>query len=321
LTACAFAAAALLAHWPAQAQSYPSRPLRLVSPFPPGGGVDIVGRLVAQSLAPRLGQPVVLENIGGASGTIGTQAVARAAADGHTLLFAPPTPITVVENFMPKLPYDVSRDLVAVALVGRNPGLLVINGAVKANSMREFIALAKAAPRKIFFGTPGQGHAFHLITELFAREAGIEMTHVPYRGSGPALVGLIAGDVQFMVQSAGAVKEYLRDGRLRALGTLEHSRIETLPTIPTLAEAGLANLNVINWYGVFAPAQTPRSVVDLLERELLTLPKDAGFVQKMKELSFDPMVMGSQDFTRLIGQERQQWRAVVKSAGIKIDQK
>ena len=300
----------------AGAQQYPGRTIKLVSPFPPGGGVDIVGRLVAQGIAPRLGQQIVLENIGGASGTIGTQAVVRAAPDGYTLLFAPPTPITIVENFIPKLAYDVERDLIAVALVGRNPGLLVINGKVNARNLREFVALAKASPRKYFYGTPGQGHAFHLITEMFAREAGIEMTHVPYRGSGPALVGLVAGDVQFMVQSAGAVKEYLRDGRLRAVGTLESSRLETLPDIPTLADSGLANLNVINWYGVFVPQQTPREVVDTLEREMLTLPKNPDFVKKMKDLSFDPVVLGSREFTRMIHDERRQWKEVIKAAGI-----
>lgn len=303
---------------PAGAQPYPSRVIKLVSPFPPGGGVDIVGRLVAQGIGPKLGQQVVLDNIGGASGTIGTQVVVRAAPDGYTLLFAPPTPITIVENFMPKLAYDVERDLIAVALVGRNPGLLVINGKVNAKDLREFIALAKASPRKFFYGTPGQGHAFHLITEMFAREAGIEMTHVPYRGSGPALVGLVAGDVQFMVQSAGAVKEYLRDGRLRAVGTLESSRLETLPDIPTLAESGLANLNVVNWYGVFVPHQTPREVVDTLERELLALPKNPDFVKRMKDLSFDPVVLGSGEFTRMIHRERQQWKEVIKAAEIKV---
>lgn len=303
----------------ASAQQYPSRTIRLVSPFPPGGGVDIVGRLVAQGIAPHLGQQIVLENIGGASGTIGTQAVVRAAPDGYTLLFAPPTPITIVENFIPKLAYDVEKDLIAVALVGRNPGLLVINGKVSAKNLREFIALVKASPGKYFYGTPGQGHAFHLITEMFAREAGIEMTHVPYRGSGPALVGLVAGDVQFMVQSAGAVKEYLRDGRLRAVGTLESSRLETLPDIPTLADSGLANLNVINWYGVFVPHQAPREAVDVLEREMLALPKNPDFVRRMKDLSFDPVVLGSREFTRMIHDERRQWKEVIKAAGIKAE--
>lgn len=302
---------------PALAQKYPARPVKLVSPFPPGGGVDIVGRLVAQTLAPRLGQPIVVENLSGASGTIGTQAVARAAPDGYTVLFAPPTPITIVENFQAGLPYDPGRDLIAIALVGRNPGLLVINAAVKAESLREFAVLAKANPGKYFYGTPGRGHAFHMITELFAMEAGITMTHVPYKGSGPAVIGLLAGDVQFMVQSAEAVKEHLRSGRLRALATLESTRLDGFPNVPTLAESGLANLNVVNWYGVFVPAKTSRDVVDVWERELLALPKDAVFVQKMKDSNFDPVVHGSAEFTRMLALERQQWKTVIRTAGIK----
>lgn len=312
-------AGAFLCALPALAQKYPSRPVKLVSPFPPGGGVDIVGRLVAQTLAPKLGQSILVENISGASGTIGTQAVARAAPDGHTVLFAPPTPITIVENFQPGLPYDSGRDLIAIALVGRNPGLLVINASVKAETLREFVALAKANPSKYFYGTPGRGHAFHMITELFAMEAGIAMTHVPYKGSGPAVVGLLGGDVQFMVQSAEAVKEHLRSGRLRALATLESSRLEGFPNVPTLAESGLPNLNVVNWYGVFVPVKTPREVVELWERELLALPRDAGFVQKMKDSNFDPIVHGSAEFTKMLALERQQWKTVIRTAGIRGD--
>lgn len=295
---------------------YPSRPIKLVSPFPPGGGVDIVGRLVAQGLSPRLGQPVVLENMAGASGTIGTQAAARAAPDGHTLLFAVPSSITIAENFAASTEYNPGRDLAAVALVGRYFSLLVINPAVKASSLAEFVALAKANPTKYFYGTPGQGHAFHLLTELFAREAGVEMVHVPYRGSGPALVGLLAGDVQFMVQSSGAVKEYLRSGRLRAIATLESSRLEGFPDIPTLAEAGMANLNIVNWFGVFVPSRTPREIVERLERELLALQQEPGFVQKMKEQNYDPVAIGSREFARIIELERKRWRALIQAAGI-----
>ncbi len=310
-------AGALMPCMPALAQKYPARPVKLISPFPPGGGVDIVGRLVAQTLAPRLGQQIVVENISGASGTMGTQAVARAAPDGYTVLFAPPTPITIVENFQASLPYDSGRDLIAIALVGRNPGLLVINASVKAESLREFVALAKADPSKYFYGTPGRGHAFHMITELFAMEAGITMTHVPYKGSGPAVIGLLGGDVQFMVQSAEAVKEHLKSGRLRALATLESNRLEGFPNVPTLAETGLPNLNVVNWYGVFVPAKTAREVVDTWERELLALPKDAGFVQKMKDSNFEPIVHGSAEFTKMLALERQQWKTVIRNAGIK----
>ena len=296
---------------------YPSRPIKLVSPFPPGGGVDIVSRLVAQGLSARLTQPVVLENIAGASGTIGVLTVARAAPDGHTLLFGSPSTITIAKNFTTNPAYNPGRDLMPVALVGRYFGLIVVNPSVPAKSLREFVALAKANPKKYFYGTPGHAHAFHLMTELFSREAGIEMVHVPFKGSGPGLVALLAGDVQFMVQSSGAVKAYLRDGRLRALATLESARLEALPEVPTLADSGLANLNILNWFGIFVPTKTPRDVIERLERELLVFEKDQAFVKKMKELNYDPVVRGSQELARIIDLERQQWRSVIQAAGIK----
>jgi tripartite-type tricarboxylate transporter receptor subunit TctC len=301
----------------AQAQSYPSRPVKLISPFPPGGGVDIVGRLVAQTVGPRLGQQVNLENMSGASGQIGTLAVARAAADGYTLLFAPPTPITIAEHFEPRPQYDLKRDFAVIGMIGRNPGVIVVNAtAIKAADLKSFIALARSQPGKIFYGSPGQGHAFHLSTELFAREAGIQLSHVPYKGSGPAVIGLIAGDVQFMVQSVEAVKEHIRAGKVRALATLESTRLEAFPQLPTLAESGLKNLNVVNWYGVFAPARTPRDILARWEKELLALPQDATFVARMREMSFDPIALGSADFVRMLDGEREQWASVIKAAGV-----
>jgi tripartite-type tricarboxylate transporter receptor subunit TctC len=300
----------------AQEQKYPARPIKMVVPTTPGGGVDAVARLVALHVAAKFGQQIPVENVSGAAQQIGTNAVVRAAADGYTVLFAPPTPITIAEHFDPKPPYDARNDLATAGMIGRNPGLIVINASIPANTVGEFIALAKANPKKYFYGSPGQGHAFHLITELFAREAGIEMTHVPYKGSGPAVVGLIAGDVQFAVQSAEAVKEHLRGGRVRALATLESNRLEGLPAVPTLAQSGLANLNVVNWYGVFLPAKTPRAIIDAWERELLALPKDDGFTQKMKAMNFDPVALGANEFTRMLNDERKQWQTVVKAAGI-----
>lgn len=299
----------------AQAPAYPSHPIKLIVPSTPGGGPDIVGRLVAQSLAPRFGQ-IFIENIGGAAGQVGTLAVVRATPDGHTLLFAPPSPISIAENFDPKPPYDAFRDLVPLGLIGRNPAVIVINSNVKAGNLREFIALAKAEPGKFFYGSPGQGNAFHLITELISGQAGIKMTHVPYKGSGPAVVALLAGDVQFLVQSAEAVREHVRNGRLRALATLESNRLAAFPDLPTLAESGLANLNIMNWYGVFAPASTPRSVIALWEHELLALARDPAFAARMREMSFDPVAFDSKTFVQMLAAERMQWQSVIKSAGI-----
>ena len=300
----------------AQAAKYPARPVKLIVPSPPGGGPDTVGRLVTQLLSQKWGQQLLIENIGGASGQVGALTVARASPDGYTLLFSAPTPITIADNFEPKPPYNAQRDFVTAGLIGRNPALIVINSTVKANTLREFIALAKAEPKKYFLGSPGIGNALHLIGEIVSVQAGIQMTHVPYKGSGPAVAGLLANDVQFLVQSAEAVRQHVQSGRLRALATIESTRLEAFPDVPTLAESGLANLNIMNWYGVFMPTATPRDIVDFWERELLLVAKDPTFVKRMKEMSFDPIAFGAQEFTRLMIAERPQWTAAIKAAGI-----
>ena len=300
----------------APAAKYPSRPVRLIVPSPPGGGPDIVGRLVTQLLSQKWSQHLLIENIGGASGQVGALTVARAPADGYTLLFSAPTPLTIADNFEPKPPYNAQRDFVTAGLIGRNPALIVINSSVKANTLREFIALAKVEPKKYFLGSPGIGNALHLIGEIVSVQAGIQMTHVPYKGSGPAVAGLLANDVQFLVQSAEAVRQHVQSGRLRALATIESTRLDAFPDVPTLAESGLANLSIMNWYGVFMPAATPRDIVDFWERELLLVAKDPVFVKRMKEMSFDPIAFGAQEFTRLMAAERPQWTAAIKAAGI-----
>lgn len=295
---------------------FPTRPVKLIVPSPPGGGPDHVARLVAHIWSQRFGQQVVVENIAGASGQVATLGVVRANPDGHTLLFSPPTPITVAENFEPRPVYDARRDLVTAGLVGRNPALLVINSNVKANTLKELIALAKAEPKKLFFGSPGLGNTLHLIAEIVCAKAGMQMTHVPYKGSGPAVVGLLGGEVQMLVQSAESVRQHVQSGRLRALATLESTRLEAFPNVPTLAEAGLANLDIVNWYGVFMPSSTPREIQETLEGEVLALARDATFLKRMKEMSFDPIVMPAADFNRLMAAERPQWAAAIKAAGI-----
>ncbi len=300
----------------ALAQKYPSKPVKLIIPTPPGGGLDIAGRALAQGLAPRLGQQVVVENVGGASQVLGAQQMVRSAPDGYTLLYAPSAPITIAQNFDPKPPYDARRDMVPVAAILRNPGLIVVNSSVKANTLGEFIALARSQPKKIFYGSPGTGHQFHLVTEMFSKQAGIEMTHVPYKGSGPAVVALLAGDIQFLVQSPEAVREHLRAGRLRALATLESSRLDAFPDVPTLAQSGLKNLDLALWHGVLAPAKTPPEVVAVLERELVALVKSPEFSRKLKELDFEPMPEGSKEFEKRMAAEFDVWAGIVKSIGM-----
>jgi tripartite-type tricarboxylate transporter receptor subunit TctC len=302
----------------AQSVKYPSRSIKMIVPFPAAGGPDTVGRLAASILGTKWGQQVVVENMPGASGQIGTNHVVKAPADGYTLLFSPPTPITIAEHFDPKPPYDANRDLIPAALLGRNPAVIVINANVKANTLPEFIALAKKDPNKIFYGTPGLGHAFHLISEIIFTKAGIQLTNVPYQGSSPAVMGLLAGDVQFLVQSVESVKEHIKSGKLRALATLEATRLDAYPDLPTLAESGLSNLDIMNWYGAFFSAKTSPEIIGFWERELSWLSKDPVFQRKMREMSFDPVMFGSQEFTKMMNLERTQWANVIKSAHVSI---
>jgi tripartite-type tricarboxylate transporter receptor subunit TctC len=313
----AAALALLLAFAPgAHAQKFPAKPVRLIIPTTPGGGLDIAARQVGHYLSQRLGQPVLIESIGGASQQLGTNAMVRSTPDGHTLLFTASTPITIAENFEPKPPYDARRDIAGVAIVARNPGLLVTGASVKAANMAEFVALAKSQPKRLFYGTPGQGHVFHLISELFFRQAGIELTHVPYKGSAPAIVALLAGDIQFLLQSPEAVREHMRAGKLRALATLEPNRLDTYPDVPTLAQAGQKNLNVWIWYGVLAPSKTPPDVIAVLERELQAVSKTPDFSRKLKEMDFEPVFEGSREFARRMADEFELWPGLVKSLGL-----
>ena len=282
----------------AQSAKYPSRSIRMIVPFPAAGGPDTVGRLAASILGNKWGQQIVVENMPGASGQIGTNYVVKAPADGYTLLFSPPTPITIAEHFDPKPPYDANRDLIPAALLGRNPAVIVINANVKANTLGEFIALAKREPHKIFYGTPGLGHAFHLISEIIFNKAGIQLTNVPYQGSSPAVMGLLAGDVQFLVQSVESVKEHIKSGKLKVLATLESTRLEAYPDLPTLAESGLGNLDIMNWYGAFFSAKTSPAIIGFWEKELSLLSKDANFQKKMKEMSFDPVMFAHRNLQK-----------------------
>ncbi len=304
--------------WCAWSQSpkYPTRPVRMVIPFPAGGGPDSVGRLIAQILSPRLDHPIVVENMAGASGQIATQAVVRAPADGHTLLFSPPTPITIAEFFSPKPAYDASKDLATVALIGRNPAVIVVPSSLPVQNLNEFWTLVKKEPDKYFYGSPGLGHAFHLTTEIILGKVGVRMSHIPYQGSAKAVMGMLTGDIHFLVQSVEAVKEHIKSGRLKALATLETTRLAAFPDWPTLTESGIPPLGIMNWYGAFFPAKTAPDIVSFWEKELLALARDPVFVKKMTDMSFDPLVLGSADFKRVMAVERTQWDAVIKTTHI-----
>lgn len=310
----AMAVSPLLAR--AQTQKYPTKSIRMVIPFPSGGGPDSVGRLVAQILSARWEQSIVVDNVAGASGQIGTQAVTRSAPDGYTLLFAPPTPITIADFFSPKPSYDATQDLTPAALIGRNPAVIVVPAALPVNTLAEFFALAKKEPGKYFYGSPGLGHAFHLTTEIIMGKAGVQLTHVPYQGSSKAVMGMLSGDIQFLVQSVESVKEHIKSGRLRALATLENARLPAFPEWPTLTESGFPALGIMNWYGAFFSSKVSSEVLSFWEKELLSLTKDPVFIKKMTDMNFDPVAYGSQEFKRIMTVERAQWAGVIKATHI-----
>ena len=301
----------------ALAQAFPAKAVRIIVPAEPGGGLDIPARNVAQGLALRFGQPVFVENVVGAAQQLGVHALVKAPPDGYTLMYAGSTPITIAENFDPKPPYDSRRDLIGVAVVARNPRLIVISPEVKANTLAEFVALARAQPDKFFYGSPGIGHSFHLLTELLSTQAGIKMTHVPYKGSAPANRGMLGGEVQFLIQSPEAVAPFLRAGKMRALATLDHSRLESLPDVPTLSQAGAKDLDFEEgWHGIYAPAKTPRDLLGVIEREVMGLVKTPEFAAKLKSMNFVPVGTGMPDIARRLETEFRVWPEVVKAANI-----
>lgn len=303
----------------ALAQGFPTKAVRLLVPAEPGGGLDIPARSLAQGLSQRFGQPVVVENVVGAAQQLGVNALVKAQPDGYTILYGGSTPITIAENFDPKPPYDARRDLIGVAVVARNPRLIVIPPDVKANTLTEFIALTKAQPGKFFYGSPGIGHSFHLLTELISTQTGIKMTHVPYKGSAPANRGMLGGEVQFLIQSPEAVASFLRAGKMRALATLDHARLEALPDVPTLSQAGAKDLDFEEgWHGIYAPAKTPRDLLAVIEREVTGLVKTPEFAAKLKAMNFVPVGTGMSDIAQRLETEFRVWPQVVKASNIKV---
>ena len=265
--AAALAAFALLVSSGASAQAYPSRSVRMVVPFAPGGATDIIARIVAQKLADRLGQGVVVENKPGAGTTIGNAEVAKAKPDGYTFLFAP-TPFVISQVVYPTLPYDPQKDFAPVSLLATSPFILVVNAAFPAKSTAELVALAKAKPGTIAFASAGNGTVPHLSGELFKLRAGIDIVHVPYKGGGPAIVDLVSGQVPMMFATPIEVNAHVQSGKLRVLGTTSLQRLAAMPDVPTLSESGYPDFEVLSFFGVLAPAGTPPDIVQRVASDL-----------------------------------------------------
>jgi tripartite-type tricarboxylate transporter receptor subunit TctC len=301
----------------AWAQTYPSRPVRIVVPAAPGGPYDILARLIGQWLTERLGQPFVIENRPGAGGNIGTEAVVRAPADGYTILLVGP-PNAINATLYDKLNFNFIRDIAPVASLGGGPYVMVVNPSVPAKTVPEFIAYAKANPSKISMGSAGNGSTPHVSGELFKMMAGVNLVHVHYRGAGPALVDLLAGQVQVMFNSLPASIEYIKAGTLRALAVTTATRSEVLPDLPTVGEF-VPGYEASGWYGIGAPKSTPAQIIDKLNEAINAGLADLKLKARFTDLGAMVIPGSPSDFGKLIADETEKWSKVIKSAGIKAE--
>ena len=302
----------------AQSGPYPTRPIRMIVPLPAGGPTDILARLVATPLQERLGQPVVVDNRPGASGNIGADLAAKAAPDGHTLFAGTSGPLANNVSLFAKLPYDPVRDFAPIALVATAPFVLAVNPSVPVTSVKEFIAYAKARPGKLNYGAV-PGAAAHLATEMFRTLAGIDAVHVPYKGAGPATTDVIAGQIQFTFASTPGAIPFVKAGKLRALGVTSPKRVSGAPDLPTIAEGGGPAMSAQVWYGVVAPARTPREIVQRLYGEIEQIVKLPATRERMLQNDFEPAILDPQAFGAFIKSEIATWAKVVKAAGIKAE--
>jgi tripartite-type tricarboxylate transporter receptor subunit TctC len=301
----------------ANAQSYPTRPVRLIVPFAAGGGTDITARVMGQWLSERLGQQFVIDNRPGGGTNIGTEAVVRAPADGYMLLLAG-SPAAINATLYDKLNYNFIRDIAPVAGIIRQPFVMAVHPSVPAKTVPEFIAYAKANPGRINMASAGTGAGSHVTGELFKMMAGVDMVHVPYRGAGPALTDLIAGQVQVYFATTVASIEYIRAGRLRALAVTTATRSDALPGIPTVDEF-VPGYEASSWYGVGAPKATPAEIIEKLNKEINAGLADPKIKARLADLGGDVLALSPADFGKLIAEETEKWGTVVKFTGIKAD--
>ena len=300
----------------AAAQSYPAGPLRMIVPFPPGGGTDILGRVIAQKLNEAWGQPVVVENRGGANGTIGAALAARAAPDGQTMLIVP-SGFAVNPSIRRKLPYDSMRDFAPVGLVASGPYLMVVHPSVPAKTVREFIAWVKSRPGQVNYASTGTGSPPHLAAELLKVTAGIDMQHIPYKGGGAVLPDLLAGRVSMFFGSISTLRPHVQAGKLRAIAVTTVKRPSAMPDVPTFIESGLPGYEVAGWYGLLAPGKTPREIVHFLNGELRKALAEPDTRRRFAAHGADPGSGTAEEFGALIRSEITKWAKVVQAAGIK----
>jgi tripartite-type tricarboxylate transporter receptor subunit TctC len=317
--ACLFAAATALDPAAGFAQSYPTKPIRMMVPFPAGGGSDTLGRVVGVKLSERLGQQIVVENRPGAAGSIGADIVARAPADGYTLLLGSTSELVQYPNVNPKVPYDPLRAFAPITLVGTIPLVLVVHPSLPVKTVKDLIALAKSRPGEINFGSAGLGATTHLAVELFIALTGVKMTHVPYKGSPQAVTDLVAGNVQLGIPTMPAALPFIKAGRVRALGVSTAKRASNLPDVPTLDEAGVKGYDTALWTGILAPAGTPREIISRLNAEITQVLTLSDVKEGFDRQGAVAQATTPEEFAAFIKADYAKWAKVVKQANIRID--
>ena len=303
----------------AGAQAYPVKPVRMVVPFPAGGATDIVGRLIAQKLTESWGQQVIVDNRGGAGGTIGSDVAAKSAPDGYTMLVGTSSTHAIAPSLYSKLAYDPVRDFAPVTLVASATILLAVHPSLPARNVRELIALAKKKPNALSFASSGNGGISHLIGEHFKSVGGIEMLHVPYKGDTPALIDLVSGQVHLMFGTAVSFLPYVKAGRLNALAVTNPQRSPIAPDVPTVAESGLPGFEALQWFGIFVPAGTSRDIVARLNAEIVKIARLPDIRERMTSLGADAVGNTPEQFAAFLKADTAKWAKVVKASGAKIE--
>lgn len=319
LQACALLVAACVMAGTAMAQTYPTRPIRMVIGFPPGGGTDIVGRIVAQKLSEVMGQQVLPDNRGGASGQIAAEIVAKAPPDGYTVMMAHIAAISILPTLIPKLPYDPVKDFAPISLVAIGPNLLVVHPSLPVRTVKELIALAKARPGQLQYASPGAGTVQHLAAEYFKLQAKVDMLHVPYKGSGQSIVDLVAGHVHLDFDSVPPVINHVKSGRLRAIAVTSEKRFSLLPDIPSISEGGVPGFDMSTWWGLVAPGGVSKDVIAKLHSETAKLLKQPDVRERIANVGAETVGNSPEEFAAFIRSERAKYAKLVKEANIKVD--
>jgi tripartite-type tricarboxylate transporter receptor subunit TctC len=300
------------------AQTYPSKPVRVVVSFPPGAGVDIVARTVMPKLADAVGQQFIIDNRAGASGNLGSEVVAHAPPDGYTLLFTPAS-VASSQALYTKLNYSLTRDLEPISMVAAAPFVLVVHPSLPVKNVKELIAMAKAKPGQLLYASTGNGGSPHLATEMFKQQAKIDITHIPYKGTPPAVTDLIAGQVSMMFANTLSVLPYVNSGRLRALAISSAKRSAAAPAIPTIAENGMPGFDSVTWFGVLAPAGTPREIINRLSTELRRVAQTKAVADQLIAQGADPIGSTAEEFGARIKSDIAKWTVIINAAGIKAE--